>query len=54
MEQMIHKADFIPDEQEKNWIMLLPYLSAEFLKELKQTIIRENLRKLGNKHQNKF
>jgi hypothetical protein len=47
---LIHDAGFIPDKNEKNWITLLPYLSENFLEELKHTIIRESLRHLDKKN----
>jgi len=53
LEKLIHQAVFIPDKNEKNWIALLPYFSKDFLKELKQTVIRESLRYLSTKNKNK-
>lgn len=50
LEKIIHKASFIPEDNEENWKALLPYFSEDFLEELKQTLIRENLRKLSKKH----
>lgn len=49
---LIHDANFIDQENEKNWITLLPYFSDNFLEELKQMIIRENLRYLSKKNIN--
>lgn len=51
--RLIHDAIFIPKEKEKNWTALLPYFSENFLKELKNTIIRENLRHLSTKNKKK-
>lgn len=53
LEKLIHQSSFIPDENEKNWITILPYFSEDFLIELKQTLIRESLRQLDSKHKNK-
>lgn len=50
---LIHRASFIEDEKEKNWIALLPYFSEDFLGELKQMIIRESLRHLDGKHRSR-
>lgn len=54
LEILIHQANFIPDENEKNWVTLLPYLSENFLAELKNTVIRESLKHLSKKHKNKI